>query len=144
MPNDFALLGSALYGRLGTVQYTYPTTGTATTTGSVGVYNSMVVGNNGQPVDVPYFIFQHQAGRDEYTFNTRGESLDYMVKAVSDRQTPSQAYALYAGAHDALQDAPLNISGYTVLRVRRQSRFEFRDTDGYWHVGGLYRIDTWD
>lgn len=144
MANDFALLGSALYGRLGTVQYTYPAAGTATTTGSINVYAVMAVGTGSSPAPAPYIIFQHQAGLDEYTFDKRGESLDYMVKAVSDRQTPSQAYAIYAGAHDALQDAPLNISGYTVLRVRRQSRFEFRDTDGYFHVGGLYRIDTWD
>lgn len=142
MANDFALLGSALYGRLGTVQYTYPAAGTATTTGSVGVYSVMAPQQG--TVRVPYIIFQHQAGLDEYTFDKRGESLDYMVKAVSSYQTPAQAYAVFAGAHDALQDAPLNISGYTVLRVRRQSRFEFRDNDGYWHVGGLYRIDTWD
>lgn len=142
MANDFALLGSALYGRLGTVLYSYPAMGTAVTTGSVGVYS--VMAPQSSAVETPYIIFQHQAGVDTYTFHDHGESLDYMVKAVSNFQTPVQAYAVYAGAHAAVQDAPLSLPNDTVLRVRRQSRFEFQDTDGYWHVGGLYRIDWFD
>lgn len=138
MPNDFALMGSALYGRLGTVQYTYATQGTATTTGSVGVYNGMAP----QETLTPYVIFQRMSGLDEYTFDTRGESLEYMVKAVSDRAYPGmQAYPIYGQAHDALQDAPLNVGSYVLMRCRRRSQFEYRDTDGYLHVGGLYRID---
>ena len=144
MANDFALVGSAIVARLGTVQYTYPASGTATTTGSVNIYNLQAPQVGQSQVPPPYLIYQHQASRDDYTFDNRGESLDYVVKAVSDRQTPAQAYAIYAGADAALQDAPLSVSGYTVLRVRRQSRFEYKDTDGYFHVGGLFRIDYWD
>lgn len=141
MPNDFALLGSAIVARLGTVQYTYTANSGSATTGSVGVYNTL--GPQGSAV--PYIVFQQAAGSDEYTFNTRSESLDYIVKAVSNRTYPgAQAYPIYGGAHDALQDASLSVSGYTVLRCRRMSRFEYRDQDGYWHVGGTYRIDIQD
>lgn len=140
--NDFAAIGSAIYGRLGTVQYTYPTQGTTTTTGTVGVYNTLAT----QGSATPYIIFQLQASLDEYTFGTvSGESADYLVKVISNRQTPSQqAYAIYNTAHANLQDAPLTIVGSYPLRVRRRSRIEFRDIDGYWHVGGIYRIDRWN
>lgn len=138
--NDFGAIGSALYSRLGTVTYTYPTQGTVTTTGSVGTYDTL----SHQGSATPYVIFQHETALDTYTFGTvSGVSADYMVKAVSNRQTPLQAQAIYAKAHDTLQDAPLTIAGSYPLRVRRTSTFQFRDSDSFWHVGGIYRVDYW-
>lgn len=140
--NDFAAMGSALYGRLGTVTYTYQTHGTVTTTGTLPAYDTVAL----QGTAVPYVIYQLQDSLDMYTFGTvSGESADYLVKVVSNRQTPSaQAYAIYDAAHNALQDAPLTIAGGYPLRVRRISRVQYRDTDGYWHVGGVYRCDRWN
>jgi len=141
MANDFALVGSALMGRLGTVQYTYTTNSGTAITGSVNVYNMMAP----QETHPPYIVFQHAASGDEYAFGARGESLDYIVKVVSNRAYPgAQAYPIYATAHNHLQDAPLSITGATLLRCRRQSRFEYRDEKGYSHTGGIYRIDYWD
>ena len=141
MANNFALVGSAITARLGTVQYTYTANSGSVTTGSVALYNTRAP----QETQPPYIVFQHAAGVDEYTFDTHGESLDYIVKVVSNRAYPgAQAYPIYAAAHDALQDAPLSITGATVLRCRRQSRFEYKDEKGYSHTGGVYRIDYWD
>lgn len=142
MANEFAALGSALYGCLGTVQYSYHAGGTATTSGTLGCYDTLAP----QGVNAPYVIFQLQDSLDEYTFGTKsGESADYLVKAVSNRQYATmQAFAIYDQAHEVLQDAALSVNGHTTLRVRRTSRVQYRDADSYWHVGGIYRIDIWE
>lgn len=139
MANDLALMGSAFYSRLGTVQYTYVTSGTVTTTGSVGVWDTQAV----QGTAVPYVIFQYQAGVDDYAFSDSWQSLsmDFAVKAVSNRLYPVQARQIYSIAHTNLQDAPLVIPGYALMRCRRRSPFEYRDSDQYIHSGGIYRVD---
>lgn len=139
--NNFAAQGSALYGRLGTVQYTYSTGGTATYVGTVGTYDSMAP----QGTNPPYIIFQFMTSRDDYAMSSKpGESSEVMVKAVSNRYYPSQqAYAMYATAHDNLQNASLSVAGNTLLRCQRRSRFSFRDAEGFWNVGGIYRVETW-
>lgn len=136
--NDFLAMGSAIYARLGTVQYTYPTQGTVTATSTLGLHDTL----SPQGSAVPYVIFQLQASVDDYIFGPESfESADYLVKAVSNRQTALQGQSIYNTAHVNLQDAPLTIAGGYALRVRRRSRVQFRDTDSYWHVGGIYRID---
>jgi hypothetical protein len=137
-------MGSAIYGRLGTVVFTYPTNGTVTRTGTLPVHDTLAVQGGTVP---PYIIYQLQAPIDLYTFGTvSGESADYLIKVVSDRQTPSyQAYPIYDQVHANFQDAPLTIVGSYPLRVRRRSRTPpYRDNDGFWHVGGIYRIDRWN
>lgn len=142
MANEFEAMGSALYGALGTIQYTYRTNGTATTTGTLPTWDTMSL----QGTALPYLIYQLQDSLDLYTFGTKhGESADYLVKVVSNRQTPSyQAFAIYDRAHAVLQDAPLTIAGGYPLRVRRTSRIQYQDSDKFWHVGGIYRIDSWE
>lgn len=66
---DFTAIGSAIYARLGTVQYTYLTNGTVTTTGTLGLYESLAPQN--PSTNPPYVIYQYQAGFDTYTFGTR-------------------------------------------------------------------------
>lgn len=141
MIDTFNALGSAIYARMGTVVYTYNTNGTVTTSGTLGCYD----GQAPQGTNPPYVIFQFGAGGDEYKFSgDHGESQDYILKVVSDRYYPSaQAQGIYAQAHNELQDAPLSVSGNTLLRCRRTTRLKYQDSDRYWHVGGFYRIDTW-
>ena len=141
--SDFRAMGSALYARMGTVSYTYNSSGTVPTTRTLGTFDSLAT--QGGTV-TPYVIFALQDSLDDYAFgNKRGESADYLLKVVSDRATPSaQAYTIYEQAHDALQDAALSITGSTVLRVRRRSRVAYIDNEKYWHVGGIYRLDTVD
>lgn len=139
---EYQAMGSAIYGRLGTVQFSYRTSGTAGTVGTLGVYDTLAP-QGGTP---PYIIFQLQDSLDMYLFGPKsGESADYLVKVVSNRQYPSQqAYAIYDQAHDQLQDAPLTIVGSYPLRVRQISRVSYQDADKFWHVGGVWRIDSWD
>ncbi len=142
MANDYAAMGSAIYGRLGTVQYTYQTNGTATTTGTLPTRDTQVK----QGTNPPYVIYQMQDSLDMYTFGTvSGESADYLVKVVSDREFPSmQAFAIADTIHANMQDAPLSITGGYTLRCRRISRVQYQDGDRYWHVGGIYRVDRWN
>jgi hypothetical protein len=90
----------------------------------------------------PYIVFQRQAGRDEYSFTGRMLSADYVVRVVSDRNWPTQAATLYDTLHASIQDALGTVTGFNTLRFRRQSPLEYRDGDGYWHVGGVYRADV--
>lgn len=138
----FAAMGSALYGALGTVSYTYRTSGTAMTTGTIGTYDTL----SPQGTITPYVIFQLQDSLDQYLFgNKAGESADYLVKVVGNKLAPtSQTAAIYDQAHAALQDKALTIAGAYPLRVRRISRVQYQDTDKFWHVGGIYRVDSWD
>jgi hypothetical protein len=144
MANDFGVQGSAIYARLGTVQYTYRTSGTATTTGSVPVYDTLAP--QGGSVPYPYIIYQFMASVDEYKFaGGHGESTDILVKVISNRQFPSmQAEPIYAQAHAALQHAALTLNGTNLLRFERGSRVKYQDSDHYWHVGAIYRVDSWD
>lgn len=140
--NHYAAMGSAIYGRMGTVQYSYQASGTAITTGTLGCYDTLAP----QPSAVPYVIYQLQDSLDVYNFGTTsGESADYILKAVSNRQDPTaQAFAIYDQAHNHFQDAPLSITGGYLLRCRRIGRVQYQDSAKYWHVGGIYRIDNWE
>jgi hypothetical protein len=147
MSNSFSAIGSALYARLGTVVYAYTTNGTATATGTLGTYYALAPQN--PMTSPPYIIVQLASSLDDYTFGTadnkHGESTDYIIKVVSNREWPTaQAYGIYGQAHDALQDAPLTVAGNQLLRCRRTSRIEYMDSDRFWHVGGLYRLDIWE
>jgi hypothetical protein len=143
--SDFQAMGSALYGVLGTIQYSYVTNGTATVSGTAGVLPTRDTQVR-QGTNPPYVIYQLQDSLDNYTFGTvSGESCDYLVKVVSDREFPTmQAYPIYDQMHNVLQDAALSISGAYPLRVRRISRVTpYLDEDKRWHVGGIYRVDFW-
>lgn len=138
----FAAMGSALSGALGTIQYTYNTSGTAGTVSTLPTYNTQAT----QGTATPYIIYQLQDSLGQYVFgNKSGESADYVVKVVSNKLTPSaQAYAIYDHLHEVLQDASLTIVGAYPLRVRQISRIEYQDTQKFWHVGGIFRIDAWN
>lgn len=126
MATDFEAIGSALYTALG---------GTAGT-----VYYSLAP----QQTAPPYIIVARDSGSDDYAFG--GDTVTdttYVIKAVSNRQWPtSEAYGLYADAHAKVQNVALSMTGYTALRCVRQVTLEYQDTDRYWHVGGVYRVEV--
>lgn len=127
MANDFTALGSAIYSKLG---------GTAA---NPPVYYALAP----QGSTPPYIIVQRLTGSDEYTFNSQGVNTEYVVKAVSNRIWPNEAWATYGSVHSTLQNAALTIAGFTSLRCQRKSTIEYIDPDRYWHVGGIYRIEAW-
>lgn len=117
-------LGSALYSAIDT----------ATT---LNVYQG-IAPQGGTP---PYALFSPQTMRDDYTFNTRGVSASYQIKVVSAKQWPSEAQTAYDAMHATLQDSVPTVTGYYVQRLRRESVIQYQDSDRFWHVGGIYRID---
>lgn len=93
----------------------------------------------------PYVIVQRQAGRDEHTFNSQGFNADYAVKVVSRDQWPTGATRSYDSLHGGIEGGgTVAVSGYKLLRFERQTTIEYRDPDGYWHVGGIYRAEIWE
>lgn len=127
MANDLTAFGSAIYSKLG---------GTAA---SPAVYYALAP-QGSQP---PYIIVQRLSAVDEYTFTGQGVSADYVVKVVSNRQWPVEAWNAYGTVHSTLQDASLSITGFTALRCERRSTVEYIDPERYWHVGGIYRVEAW-
>lgn len=128
MSNDFSAMGSAIYAALG---------GTAATPRA---YYALAP----QGATPPYTIYQRMAASDEYTFDSGGVGADYMVKVISNRQWPGEAYAAYGTVHSTLQNAALTATGFTSLRCERRTTIEFQDDDKYWNVGGVYRIEFWE
>lgn len=125
MANDFTALGSAIYSRLGTA-------------GTVSIFWGLAP----QGQQPPYVVFDRLATTDAYTFGARSEiSTDFSVKVISNRNSPGEAALVYGHIHNAMQDAPLAVTGFTLLRCRRRSTIQYREPDGFWHVGGIYRID---
>lgn len=127
MINDFAAFGSAIYNRL-------------SLQGTLGIYNTLAP----QGSAAPYVIFQRQAAVDEHTFGDgKGIVTDYVVKVISSHKLIGEAQSLYGPVHTAIEDAPLSATGLNFIRCRRTSTLSYRDPDGYWHVGGIYRIEAW-
>lgn len=122
---DFVALGSAIYKACDNAS-------------TVPVYYGLAP----QSSACPYIVINRQSAIDEYTFNSQGVSTDYQVKVVSDRGWPMQAATLYDALHNVLQGKVLTVAGYAALRCERTSTIEYRDADGFWHVGGLYRVDV--
>lgn len=128
MANDFPAIGSALYNAIG---------GTAAVP---AVYYALAP----QGSTPPYTIIQRQSGVDEHTFDEQGVSAVYMVKVISNRIWPGEAWLAYGTVHAALDNAQLSVSGYSALRCERINTVEFIDGERYWNVGGLYRVDVWE
>ena len=126
MATDFQAIGSALYSALG------------------GTAGTVFYGLAPQGYATPYLLVARQSATDEYTFTSAGVSADYLVTAISDREWPgAEAYPRYATAHALLQGTQLTVTGFQALRCQRTNTVEYRDQQGYWHVGGVYRIDIW-
>lgn len=125
----FEALGSAIYSVLGTGM------------GTVPVYNT-IAPQGGSP---PFVIFQAQEpGVSRYSFDgASGEEVsgDWVVKVVSDRYWAGEADGIASTLETVMQDGLGTVAGWRVLRCRRSGRVRYRDRDGFWHVGGIYRVD---
>ena len=121
--DSFLALGSAIYNRL------------ASPLGSA-IYDTLAP-QMGTP---PYSVYQVMTTSDEYTFNTDGEELEVMVKAVSSAIWPGQAKQVYGTIHNYMQTAPLSVSGFQLIHCLRVSKFQYQDNERFHHVGGLYSV----
>lgn len=120
---DFLAIGSALHTACGTTTPVY-------------------YGRIPQGSALPAIIINRQAAIDDRNWDDVLTSCDYQVKAVSFRGWPQEAAAAYEAVHAALDGTVLSVAGYTALRCERTSTIEYEDSGGYWHVGGLYRIEV--
>lgn len=90
----------------------------------------------------PYTVYQFVAPMDDYTFNTAHIEVTVQIESISNQPWPNDARLIYAGTvHPNLQDAPLSVTGFRVLKVRRQKPFQFPDPDRFWHVGADYIVE---
>lgn len=101
-----------------------------------------------QGANFPFVIFNKQDGRptEAFTDPSAFETDIWMVRGT-DRGTAGQALdaveAIQARVAALLNDAALQVSGSTVMYLRRQSDMDFtEDEDGviYRHAGSLYRL----
>jgi hypothetical protein len=125
----------AIYGLL---------TGDATLTGLLADATSVYHENAPAEATFPYVVFHRQVGLRDWTFG--GEPMRpevWLVKAVDRGQSAEDAEAIDARCETLLNDAALNITGSTLLYLRRDQDVSFPEVDGqdtYKHVGGLYRL----
>lgn len=124
--NDHLLVGSACYNHI-------RTNGTVTTYFHKAPQNA----------SVPYCLVYFMTANDDYTFSDQGLNADYIVKVISNKNHPEEAIRLYGDIHELFQNADLQIPGYDVIRVRRESLLNYEDQSHFWNVGGLYNIDVW-
>ncbi len=70
----------------------------------------------------------------------------YLVKAVTLSNDTQTARTAYARMHNLLQDVALTVSGYSLMCLRRVSRFREAEPDGsnpelrWQHWGGYYEV----
>lgn len=124
--DPFSIIGSAVASYLGTA-------------GTVPVYQDLAV-QGSQP---PYVIYSHQSAPEIYTWDGSEVQAEYQVKVVSNRENSAEATRLYKEVHAVMQDAPLSLGdGVSLLRCRRIATVKYQDSQRFWHVGGIYRIDV--
>lgn len=123
--SDFTAFGSAIYSLVDAAT-------------STPVYYALVP----QGSAFPAVTVSRQDSLDDYTFTSSGVSAEYLVKAISNRTFPSEAAGIYDTLHGSINNRQLTITGFQALRFQRQSTIEYLDPDHYWHVGGVYRLDT--
>lgn len=128
MADPYTALGSAIASTIGT---------------AIGVPLYMnVAPQGGTP---PYCVYQFQAATDDYVFGNGADSItaaDVSFRVISNRVWPGEALLIYGGSvHPRVQRASLSVAGHKLLRCERTGQIPpYRDADGYWHVGGLYRV----
>lgn len=128
MVTEWNALGSAIYSRLSS----------ATGSGTVTIYQDLAP----EGTQAPYLIFQRMVGTDERTFNTKHISSRYMVKAISNQPWATEAERTYAIYEPYMDDAPLSITGYTLIRCRRTGPIHYQDPEMFWHCGGEFEVEV--
>lgn len=130
---------TALYSRLAA---DLGTAGTLGVLGCTGVYRFQAPQGSVEP----YVVYQQQAGTDSYTFSARdARSLLYLVKAVDVGPSALRAAQMAERVDALLTDKPLSLTGWTNVRLRRESDVEYAEVDAgktYQHYGALFRVDV--
>lgn len=135
----------ALYGRL---------SGDTTLTGMLGTpaanySQSIYYGQAPEKAGFPYVIFNKQSGVPTDTFTDAGafETDVWLVKGIDRGQerlpSADNVEQIQQRLIDLLNDAPLSISGNSLMMLRRQSDVDYVEVSGeetYRHSGSLFRV----
>ena len=94
----------------------------------------------------PYIVVHRQAETDDWTFAGQPMEHDvWTVKAINRGGSASAAEDIRAAVTAALNDAPLTVTGFALLQLRRMSKFDFPEVeDGtqFNHCGAIFRVDV--
>lgn len=95
----------------------------------------------------PFVVFNKQSGIPSETMGVPSalETDVWLVKCVDRNTTADTAESVADRLKGLLNDAPLSISGSSLLYLRRQSDVEYPEVDegvSYQHCGALYRLVT--
>jgi hypothetical protein len=103
----------------------------------------------------PFIVFQQSSGIPTETFGPKNTiaapvaaamtSYIWLVKAIDRNASADAAEGIAAQLVTVLNDAPLSISGKSLLYLRKESDVEYAEIDAgvtYHHVGGLFRLTT--
>lgn len=128
------------YLAIGSAMYTLLDSAT-----SLPVYNERAP----QGTVTPYVIFNRQDARDTYTMSGKPSiNADYVVKVVSADYGPTAAQSAYDSLHGSINHGgTVTVNGYTLTHFERQSTIQYQEPitgGGFWHVGGIYRVQVWE
>lgn len=92
----------------------------------------------------PFVLINKQTGTPTYTFGDHAwDDQTWLAKCVDRSTSSNTAEDVQAAIDSALTDAPLAITGGTLLYLKRTSDVEYIETiDGvdYRHHGSLFRV----
>lgn len=96
--------------------------------------------------EYPYAIFNRMSGTPVWAMTSTPalRSELWLVKGVTRGNQADAAEAIDSRCDELLNDAPLEITGRTLLYIRRESDMpaynEVDSGEAIFHVGGLYRV----
>lgn len=128
---------TAIYGRL-----TATSAITSLLSAPGAIYHRIAPSNTSSA----FIVFHKQAGTPRWAM--AGDPLDtdlWLIKAVCAGGSATAAENIAAAVDDAMNDAPLSITGRNLLYVRRESDVDFGEVDGgeqWHHVGAIFRLTT--
>jgi hypothetical protein len=93
----------------------------------------------------PLVVISKSSGVPTDTFGLAGafETDVWLVKGIARDASADTVEAIQARIQTLLNDAPLSISGQTLMALRRQSDVDYpeiADGETYRHAGALYRV----
>jgi acyl-coenzyme A thioesterase PaaI-like protein len=94
-----------------------------------------------------FVIVSQMTHEDEYMFGGSAfEAFDYLVKAVVINTSGADVKTAATRIHAVLQDQPLSVTGYSLMRMQRIERVRYTEpdddnADARWqHRGGRYAV----
>ena len=119
---------------------------TSAVTSQLGAANNVFHPKAPRNAVPPYIVIHRQAETDEWTFAGAPSERDlWTVKAINRGSSASSAEDIRAAVTTALNDAPITVTGFALLQLRRMSKFDYPEVDDgeqFNHCGAIFRVDV--